>query len=247
MRRRALVTGAAGDLGAAVARSLAAQGDAVVLADTDVGRLSAVAAALPGTGHLTVTLDVSREADVAALADRLREDGAGLAAVFNNAGVNGATVPIAEHDLDDFRRTFEVNVFGSFLVQKHMLPLLAERGEGWLVNTASEAGLKANERRGCYAASKAAVIQLTRAVALEYGRQGVRVNVLCPGPVEGAFMRRSEDGLPDPAAARAAIAAGSALGRYATADEIAAHARYLLTDAPAYLNGSVQVVDGCRR
>jgi NAD(P)-dependent dehydrogenase (short-subunit alcohol dehydrogenase family) len=247
MKRRVLVTGAAGDLGSAVCDSLAGQGDKIVLADVNRERLEAVRSRLPGIEHRVEVLDVSDELKVGALAQSLRADGKGLDAVFNNAGVNGATVPIAEHELDDFRRTFEVNVFGSFLVQKHFLPLLAERGDAWLVNTASEAGTRANARRGCYAATKAAIIQLTRAVALEYGAQGVRVNVLCPGPIEGAFMDRSEAGLPDPAAAREMIAAASALGRYASAGEIAQHVRYLLTDAPAYLNGSIQQIDGCRR
>lgn len=247
MTRRSLITGAAGDLGGAVAVRLAEQGDRVVLVDVDEERLKHKLSGLAGDGHRAVGLDVSDESAVAALAASLREDGAGLDAVFNNAGVNGATVPVADHSLDDFRRTFEVNVFGSFLIQKHMLPLLAERGDAWLLNTASEAGLRANARRGCYAATKAAVIQLTRAVALEYGDRGVRVNVLCPGPIEGAFMDRSEAGFPDPGAIRTAIAAASSLGRYASADEIARHVRYLLTDAPPYLNGSIQQIDGCRR
>ena len=247
MSRHALVTGAAGDLGSAVARQLAQQGDQLVLVDLDGDRLGHVLAQLPGQGHRKAILDVSDEAAVMALAQTFRESGEGLDAVFNNAGVNGATVPIAEHTLVDFRRTFEVNVFGSFLIQKHMLPLLAQRDNAWIVNTASEAGTRANARRGCYAATKAAVIQLTRAVALEYGEKGVRVNVLCPGPIEGQFMDRSEAGLPDPKAARVMIAAASALGRYASADEIAQHVRYLLTDAPPYLNGSVQQIDGCRR
>jgi NAD(P)-dependent dehydrogenase (short-subunit alcohol dehydrogenase family) len=247
MTRHAIVTGAAGDLGSAVAWQLAQQGDQLVLVDLDDDRLDHVLTHLPGEGHRKAVLDVSDEAAVMALAQTIRESGKGLDAVFNNAGVNGATVPIAEHTLEDFRRTFEVNVFGSFLIQKHMLPLLAERDNAWIVNTASEAGTRANARRGCYAATKAAVIQLTRAVALEYGEQGVRVNVLCPGPIEGQFMDRSEAGLPDPKAARVMIAAASALGRYASAEEIAQHVRYLLTDAPPYLNGSVQQIDGCRR
>lgn len=247
MKRRVVITGAAGDLGSAVARRLAEQGDRLILCDVDENRLERVLAALPGEGHRMVPLDVSDEAAVMVLASSLRDDGGGLTALFNNAGVNGATVEIARHPLEDFQRTFEINVFGNFLMQKHLLPLLAEGGDAWVVNTASEAGTRANARRGCYAATKAAVIQLTRAVALEYAQKGVRVNVLCPGPIEGQFMDRSEAGLPDPKAARIAIAAGSALGRYATADEIAGHARYLLTDAPPYLTGSIQLIDGCRR
>ena len=100
---------------------------------------------------------------------------------------------------------------------------------------------------GTNAATKAAIIQLTRAVALGYGRLGVRVNVLCPGPIEGEFMRRSENSLPDPEAARREIGANCSLDRYAEPDEIAIHARYLLTEAPPYFNGAVHLADGCRR
>jgi len=247
MSRLSIVTGAAGDLGGAVVRRLAAQGDRVVLVDLDATALDATLATLPGEGHRAVTLDVSDEAAVAALADDVRARSGRVDAVFNNAGINGGSFPIAEHPLDDFRRIFEVNVQGVFLVMKHFLPLAAASDDAWFLNTSSEAGLKANERRGAYAATKAAIIQLTRAAALEYGREGVRTNVLCPGPIEGALMRRSENSLPDPAAARATIAANCSLGRYAEADEIAIHACYLLTGAPPYVNGAVHLADGARR
>lgn len=247
MTRTSIVTGAAGDLGSAVARRLAAQGDSVILVDLNPEALDATLASLPGEGHRTAVLDVSDEAAVAALAADVRAGHGRVDAVFNNAGVNGGSFPIAEHPLDDFRRTFEVNVFGIFLVMKHLLPLAAASDDAWFLNTSSEAGLKANERRGAYAATKVAIIQLTRAAALEYGREGVRTNVLCPGPIEGALMRRSENSLPDPEAARATIAANCSLGRYAEADEIAVHACYLLTEAPPYVNGAVHLADGCRR
>jgi Dehydrogenases with different specificities (related to short-chain alcohol dehydrogenases) len=245
--RLTVITGAAGDIGAAVARRLAARGDRLVLVDLDAAALDALRAALPGEGHRAAPLDVSDEAAVAGLAADIRAGAGRVDAVFNNAGINGGSFPIAEHPLDDFRRLFEVNVFGIFLVMKHFLPLAAAAGEAWVLNTSSEAGLKANERRGAYAASKAAILQLTRAAALEYGPRGVRVNALCPGPVEGALMRRSENSLPDPEGARRTIAANCSLGRYAEPDEIAIHACYLLTEAPPYVNGATHLADGCRR
>lgn len=247
MTRTSIVTGAGGDLGGAVARRLAARGDRLILVDLNGETLDMTAGSLPGEGHRTVALDVSDEAAVANLASEVRADEGRVDAVFNNAGINGGSFPIAEHPFDDFQRIFEVNVFGVFLVMKHFLPLAAASGNAWFLNTSSEAGLKANERRGAYAATKAAIIQLSRAAALEYGRQGVRVNTICPGPIEGALMRRSENSLPDPEAARQSIAANCSLGRYAEADEIAIHACYLLTEAPPYVNGSVNLADGCRR
>jgi NAD(P)-dependent dehydrogenase (short-subunit alcohol dehydrogenase family) len=91
------------------------------------------------------------------------------------------------------------------------------------------------------------VIQLSRAAALEYGRLGVRVNTLCPGPLEGALMRRSESAMPNPEEFRKRIMAGCSLGRYGEPDEVAGFVEYLLTEAPAYLNGAMLLADGCRR
>ncbi|SDT46409.1 SDR family NAD(P)-dependent oxidoreductase [Jiangella sp. DSM 45060] len=247
--RVTLITGAAGDLGSAVARRLAANGDSLVLLDQDTDRLTALEKDLSsaGTTVITATTDVTDEAAVAAVVERAVGELGRLDALFNNAGVSGGTYPIAEHPVEDFRRTVDINLTAMFIVLKYTLPVLARNEDGWVVNTASEAGLKANERRGAYAASKAGVIQLSRACALEYSSQGVRVNTLCPGPLEGKLMRVSESGMDDPEAFRQKLAAASAVGRYGDPDEVAGFVTYLLTDAPGYLTGATLSADGCRR
>lgn len=248
-RRVSIVTGAAGDLGSAVARHLAVQGDLVVLVDLDDEALRSVESSMEGEGHLIGNLDISNEAAVKEFARDIQSRFQSINALFNNAGTNGGTHPIAEHPFDDFCRMFEVYVFGTFLMMKYFLPLIAKADDVKVLNTSSEAGLKANERRGAYSATKAAIIQLTRATALEYGRAGVRVNTLFPGTIAGAFMKRSvnPNSLIDSFSAHAAIADGCSLGRYAEADEIAVQACYRLTDAPTYVNGAVHLADGCRR
>lgn len=248
-QRVTMITGAAGDLGSAVARRLAAGGDALILTDLDTERLGALEQEVSALGHgvLARTLDVTDEAAVeSVVADGVTQFGR-LTSLFNNAGISGGTHPLAEHPLDDFRRTIDVNLVAMFVVLKHALPAIAQNEDGWVVNTASEAGLKANERRGAYAAAKAGVIQLSRAAALEYSREGVRVNALCPGPLEGKLMRVSEGGMPDPEEFRARIMAGSAVARYGDPDEVAGYVAYLLSEAPGFLTGATLSVDGCRR
>lgn len=247
--RVTLITGAAGDLGSAVARRLAANGDSLVLIDQDDARLAALETDLDsaGAGVIAAATDVTDEAAVADVVARSVRELGGITAVFNSAGISGGTFPIADHPVEDFRRTVEINLVAMFIVLKHTLPVIAQNDDGWVVNTASEAGLKANERRGAYAASKAGVIQLSRACALEYSSQGVRVNTLCPGPLEGKLMRVSESGMDDPEAFRQKLAAASAVGRYGDPDEVAGFVAYLLTAAPGYLTGATLSADGCRR
>ena len=247
--RVTLISGAAGDLGSATARRLAARGNALVLLDQDTERLTTLEKDLAsnGTKVIAAVTDVTDEDAVSSVVDRAVKEFGGLHAVFNNAGISGGTYPIAEHPVDDFRRTIDINLVAMFIVLKHTLPVVARNAESWVLNTASEAGLKANERRGAYAASKAGIIQLVRACALEYSSQGVRVNTLCPGPLEGQLMRVSESGMDDPEAFRQKLADASAVGRYGAPDEVAGFVTYLLTEAPGYLTGATLSADGCRR
>lgn len=245
----ALITGAGGDIGRAVALRLARRGLGLALTDLSAEHLDATAEAATAAGAPVVVaepLDVAEEDAVAGFVERARAAGP-IRAAFNNAGIPGGSYPIAEHPLADVRKTFDVNFFGLLHVMKHVLPHLAENDDAWLLNVSSEAGLKANERRGAYSASKAAAIQITRAAALEYSRHGVRVNVLCPGPVEGDLMRRSEGSMPDPQELRDRLIAGSAVGRYGEPDEVANYAEYLLTEAPGYLTAATLTIDGGRR
>lgn len=244
-----LITGATGDLGSAVARRLAARGHSLILTGRNQARLEALQREVsPGAaGVLSACLDVADESAVAGLVSAGLARFGRITSLFNNAGTPGGSFPLAEHPLDDFRRTVDTNLVGAFLLLKHTLPVIAMNADGWVVNTASEAGLKSNELRGAYAASKAAVIQLSRAAALEFGRHGVRVNTLCPGPLDGNLMQVAEGGMPDPMEFRERVKSGSAVARYGTPDEVAGFVAYLLTEAPGYLTGATLAVDGCRR
>jgi len=249
-RRVTLITGAAGDLGGAVAEAMAAQGDALVLVDADSDALDRRAEALAARAGHEVMVRVVDVTDEEAVRHCLAEVDRGfgrLDALFNNAGVNGGTYALLEHPVEDFRRTLEVNVVGVFLVLKHAAPLLLRQEPSFVVNTASIAAHRAVERRGHYAASKAAVTQLTRAASLEFARRGMRINAICPGPLDGALMRRAVQGMSDPEGFMRLMAEGAGVGRLGSMDEVAAFVRYLLTEAPAFLNGASLVIDGCRR
>ena len=242
-----LITGAAGDLGAAVARRLSARGHVVVLADLDGQAVDALASQLGSESTTASVVDVTDEDSVATLMATVSERYGRLTSVFHGAGIPGNSFGVAEHPVLEFRRTMEVNVTGTFLVLKHSLPLLSKERDSWVVTTASAAGLKANERRGAYAASKAAVIQLSRASALEYAACGVRLNTICPGPLEGRLFEQIENGMPDPDAFREQFIRGIAVGRIGQPDEVAAFAEYLLTEAPTYLTAGCFSIDGGRR
>lgn len=246
--RVTLITGAAGDLGSAVARRLAAQKHALILADMDAARLAELERELTASG----TEVLARRTDVTdeqAVRDVVAEGAARFGTItglFNNAGIAGGAFPLTEHPLEDFRRTIDVNLIAIFLVLKHALPLIAENAAGWVVNTASMVATHTNKMRGAYAASKAGVIQLSRAAALEYAASGVRVNAICPGPIEGRLMGGAEAGRTDAAEFRSWLESTAAVARYADPGEIAGFVAYLLTDAPPHLTGASLSVDGCR-
>lgn len=246
-----VITGAAGDLGKAVARRIIGRGaDVVVITDVDATELDQLATVLRADGAQVLALpgDITDEAFVAELFERAGRRFGGLSALFVNAGVAGGSFPLADHPLEDFKRTVEVNLVGTFLTLKHGLPVIAaaENG-GSVVITSSGAGLSANERRGAYAASKAGVIQLARACALEYARAGVRVNSVSPGPIEGRLFRSIADASADPAGFVERFASTNAVGRIGTPDEVAALVEYLLYDSPMHLTGVAIPIDGARR
>jgi NAD(P)-dependent dehydrogenase (short-subunit alcohol dehydrogenase family) len=216
--KRALVTGAGSGIGAAVARLLASE-------DADV-----VAADLGGT---EVRLDVRDEADVAAVARDVD-------ILVNVAGI-GSTTTAPDTPLDVWEDVFAVNARGTFLCCKHAIPSMVARGGGSIVNIASVAALVGLKNRAAYCASKGAVVALTRALAVDHVRDGVRVNAVCPGTVDSPWVRRlveeSGESLDD-------LTARQPLGRLGTTEEIAESVAYLCSDAAGFVTGSVLVIDG---
>lgn len=246
--RVAVVSGAAGAIGVATVRRLAAEGASIVATDLPGAPLGdAVAAATrSGSKAVAVEADVTSSADwdraVAEAVDRF----GGLDILVNNAGIEGEVAPISEQNDAVFRKVMEVNVLGVFLGMRAAAPRLVERGGGAIVNLASIAGLQGTPGIAAYGASKHAVVGLTRTGALELGPSGVRVNAVCPAPVEGRMMRSLESGLApdDPEALRRMIASTNPLGRYAEPQDVAAMVTWLASDDAGYVNGAAIPVDG---
>ena len=183
--RTAVVTGGGSGLGAAIARSLHAAGAHVVVVGRDAAKLDRVAADL-GSRARGISCDVSDPASVDALREQLA--GTDVSILVNNAGIPGPVAALTDIDVADWDEVFAVNVRGTFLLCKALLPGMVERGDGDVINVASVSGKRPLAHRTPYCASKMAVIGLTSTLAFEVGPAGVRVNSLSPGPVQGPRM-----------------------------------------------------------
>jgi NAD(P)-dependent dehydrogenase (short-subunit alcohol dehydrogenase family) len=236
--RAAVVTGAAAGIGRATAERLLEEGSSVVGVDVDADALARTATEL-GERMLAVVADVSSEADVARAFAAAQERFGRIDALHNNAGIDGPGGDLAEMSAEDFDRLVRINLRGVFLVQREMLRIAREQGgPAAIVNTASGAASHAVPGLGAYSATKAGVIALTRAAALENATRGIRVNAVLPGPVETRLFAA----LPDEV--RAVATAGVPLGRLGEPHEIAAIVAWLLSDECPFATGELFPVDG---
>ena len=176
----AIVTGGASGIGAATVRLFVAEGARVLIADMQEDRGEELAESL-GDGAAFRRVDVSVEEDVAGAVQDAKQRFGRVDCMFNNAGFGGALGPIVSTTVEDFDITFDVLVKGVFLGIKHAALVMKEQGSGSIVSTASVAGLQAGYSPHLYSVAKAAVIHMTRSVALELGESGIRVNCICPG------------------------------------------------------------------
>jgi 2-keto-3-deoxy-L-fuconate dehydrogenase len=230
-----LVTAAGQGIGLASARALAAAGARVIATDANEAALAALAGLA-----LTARLDVTDAAAGAALAARHPE----IDVLFNCAGIvhDG---PILKTTPGDWDRAFTVNVTGAFNMIRAVLPGMLARGGGAILNMASVvSSVKGVPSRCAYGASKAAVIGLTKSVAADYVKQGIRCNAICPGTVDSPSLHDRLRATGDYDAARAAFIARQPMGRIGQAEEIAALVVYLASDAAAYTTGAIHVIDG---
>jgi 2-keto-3-deoxy-L-fuconate dehydrogenase len=230
--RRALVTGAGSGIGEATARALHAEGADVVLADAAGERVQALAGEL-GARARGLALDVRDEdAVAAAMGD--------LDVLVNVAGV-GSTTSAPDTPLEVWENVFAVNARGTFLCCKHAIPAMIARGGGSIVNIASVAALVGLRNRAAYCASKGAVVSLTRALAVDHVKDGIRVNAVCPGTVDTPWVRRL---VADAGESLDELTARQPLGRLGTPEEVAEAAAYLASDSAGFVTGSVLVIDG---
>jgi NAD(P)-dependent dehydrogenase (short-subunit alcohol dehydrogenase family) len=244
----AIVTGAAGGIGRATVDRLARDGARVVATDLKDAPIDETAALVEKAGGeiLTAPHDVTSWDDwqrvVAASTSRF----GGVDYLVNNAGIEGTVAPIDESPEAVFDQVLGVNVKGVFLGMKAVIPELRKRGGGAIVNLASVAGVIGEPAIAPYVASKHAVIGLTKAAAMGYGPEQIRVNAVGPAPIETRMMRALETGLGagEEATVKAALEERIPLGRYGTSDEVAAVITFLCSDDARYVNGSLYTVDG---
>jgi NAD(P)-dependent dehydrogenase (short-subunit alcohol dehydrogenase family) len=240
----ALITGAGGGIGRASARAFAREGARVVVVDFDEAAGRATVDGVTGEGGAAkfVRADVSKGADVQAMIAFAEKEFGALHVLFNNAGIfpddDGS---VLDTDEAVFDRVINVNLKSVFLGCKYGIPALLRAGGGAVINTASfVAVMGAATSQSAYTASKGGVLALTREIAIEFARRGIRANALCPGPVNTPLLQAL---LSDPAR-RARRLVHLPMGRLAEAEEIANAALFLASDESSYVNGTTFLVDG---
>src|SRR5271154_2338463 len=246
----ALITGAGNGIGRATALGFAKGGAKVVLVDRDATGGEATAGIIRQQGGETrfVRADVTKSAEVRDYVKSALDAYGAIDCFFNNAGIEGKWAHTAEHDEEAFDQVIAVNVKGVFLGLRHVLPVLLKQKSGAVVNTASVAGLVATPGMPAYVASKHAVIGLTKTAAGEVARQGVRVNAVCPGPVDTRMIHSLEKMISpdDPESVNKRYQGAIPSGRYTTPEEIANILLFLSSDLASNITGAQYVVDGGR-
>jgi len=242
----AVVTGAAHGIGRATALLFAAEGAHVMAGDIDQAAGQALAAA-GASGRIAFrACDVTDEAEMAALVAAAEQAFGRLDTIFNNAGIEQPSTPSAEVTEALFDRVLAVNLKGTFFGCRHAIPALLRAGGGTIVNNASVSSFVSVAGNIAYAASKGAVMSLTRVLAVEYAARRIRVNAIAPGPVDTGMNRRNQARAADPEAWIAASLAPIPLGRMASAEEIAQAVLYLASNESSFVTGTALVIDGGR-
>ena len=243
--KRALITGGASGIGRATANLFACQGAGICIADTSAAAGQGVAdeIMIEGGRAIFVRCDVSSAAECQSAVQQMVAEFGGIDILFNNAGIirRASVVDTTE---DEWDRVMAVNVKSVFLLGKYVVPHMDKEGGGAIINISSGWGLVGGRNAASYCASKGAVVQLTRAMALDHGAQNIRVNCICPGDTDTAMLRNEAQQLGETEDAFLAEAADRPLQRVGTPEDIAQAALYLVSEASAFITGTTLVVDG---
>ena len=240
----AFVTGGASGIGRAAALSFSREGASVVAADVSQQGNEETVRLIEAQGGraLAVRCDVTRPQEVKAALDKTVEAFGRLDFAFNNAGIEPRKAALtADYEEDEWDRILDINLRGVFLCMKHEIPLILKQGGGAIVNTSSGAGVIGIKGSPAYTAAKHGVIGLTRAAALDYAGQNLRINAICPGYIDTPMMGRFTGGTQE---GRAKVIAEEPIGRMGKPEEIAAAVLWLCSEPAAFVIGHALVMDG---
>jgi len=240
----AFITGGANGIGRATALAFARVGASVVVVDVSEhgNRETVRLIEAEGGRALAVRCDVTRAEEVKAALAKTVEAFGRLDFAFNNAGIEPRNpAPTADYEEEEWDRIFDINLRGVFVCMKHEIPLILKQGGGAIVNTSSGAGIVGIKGSPAYTAAKHGLIGLTKAAALDYAAQNIRINAVCPGYIETPMMERFTGGTPE---GRAKVIAEEPVGRMGKPEEVAAAVVWLCSDAAAFMIGHAMVIDG---
>jgi len=243
----ALITGGATGIGLATARRFAQEDAKVVIASRNevAGQQAVADIRASGSEATFIQTDVTQEAQIEALIKQTTGTYGRIDAAFNNSGTEGTPAPLADDNLENYQRIFEVNVKGLWLCMKYQLKQMQQQGAGSIVNNASIAGLIGFPGLGLYTASKHAVLGLTKAAALENAALGIRVNAVSPGMIETDMAERFLSAQPgNKEDVIASVKSMHPIGRFGKPEEIASAVTWLCSDNASFVVGQSLTVDG---
>ena len=241
----AVITGGGNGIGRATAELFAQEGALVALVDLDAEALEIAKNAIEATGGraLAIQGDVSSEADAQRAIETTVEQLGRIDTLFNNAGIARRST-VVDISIDDWDKAVAVNLRGVFLMSRFAIPRIAEGGGGAIINTGSGWGLVGGGKAASYCATKGAVVNLTRAMAIDHAAQNIRVNCVCPGDVDTNLLRNEGEQLGMDSAAWMAESADRPMQRVGHPEEIAQAVLFLATQRSSYITGTTMVVDG---
>jgi NAD(P)-dependent dehydrogenase (short-subunit alcohol dehydrogenase family) len=241
----ALITGGASGIGRATALLFAREGAAVAIADLNekAGTETVAEITASGSKAVLVQADVTRAVDCRHVVEQVIREFGTIHVLFNNAGII-RRASVVDLSVEDWDRVMAVNVKSVFLMSREVLPIMLNSGGGSIINMASGWGLAGGPKAAAYCASKGAVVLMTKAMAVDHGRQNIRVNCICPGDTDTGMLRTEAQQLSEREEQFVAESARRPLGRVGKPEEIAKAALYLASDAASFVTGTALVVDG---